>query len=142
MTTRRWLPVVLKARQAAEDHAAQRVAAAQRDEQQAIRHADTEDQRMQSMGELESTSAQAFVAASAAQRAAAATHAAAHHRIGFAERQVQMSIDELRAAARQRRSAQKLSERELEERQRSALTTAQRELDDLTVTTWGRDETA
>lgn len=142
MTTRRWLPVVLKARQAAEDHAAQRVAAAQLDEQQAILQAQAEDHRMQAMTELESTSAQAFVAASAAQRAAAATHAAAHHRIGFVERQLQMNIDELRAAARERRSAQKLSERELEEQQRTALTLAQRELDDLTVTRWGRDETA
>jgi hypothetical protein len=142
MSTRKWLPVVLKARQAAEDRAAQAVAAAQIAEQQAVAEAARESRRLDEMASLETGSAQVFLAAAAAQRAAAATHAAAFNRIGFAQRQVQVSIGDLQSAASNRRSAQKLIEREVEESGRVALSSAQRELDDLTVTRWGRNETA
>jgi flagellar biosynthesis chaperone FliJ len=142
MSERKWLPVVLKARQAVEDQAAQQVANAQLEQQRAIANAIAETARMDAMSDLDATSTAAFLATAAAQRAAAATHAAAHHRIDFVERQLQMSIDELKAAARDRRSAQKLVEREVAERQAAALVTAQRELDDLTVTRWGRNEPA
>jgi hypothetical protein len=142
MVERRWLPVVLKARQAQEDQAAQQVASAQLDQQAALHEAAAQTERLDNMADPEAMSAAAFLACAAASRAAAATHAAAHDRISYVERQLQLTIEDLQAAARERRSAQKLIERQVAERDAAALVAAQRELDDLTVSRWGRNEPA
>jgi len=85
----------------------------------------------------ERQSQQAFLAAAASLGAAAATHSAAMQRLGFADRDVAMSIEELREAARERRSAQKIAEREAEIRQANYLAATQRELDDVAIGRWG-----
>jgi hypothetical protein len=134
MSGRRWIPTMLKARQAAEDVAAQHAAVAQRASDLAEQDVLTETSRIESMQIAGSESAQAFLASTAARQAAAATHAASVHRAAFARTRHALKVDELTAASRGRRSVEKLAERELEEQRATALGRAQRELDDQTVT--------
>ncbi len=73
----------------------------------------------------------AFIAAASARQAAAATWASARRVHGVAEDQVTVSSTAAVSAARQRRSVEKLAERdEAAERLRTA-TAAQNELDDI-----------
>ncbi len=130
MTTRRWVPTMLRARQAAEDAAALEVAQAHRQLSQARTDALAQDERMDQLGTPDTASAQAFLAATAARHAAAATHAAAHHRAAFAENRVTTGVAALGAAAQARRTVEKLAEREAGENFKAMLATGVRDLDE------------
>jgi hypothetical protein len=139
MSARNWIPTVLRARQAQEDLIAQQVAVARRDARQAAdRHTEHQD-RVAGLVVPESQSVPAFHASLAAQQAAAATLAAAKNRMLFAESRVSSTMTELTAAARTRRSVEKLHERHLDERASTALGLAQRELDDVSISRHGAE---
>ncbi|UQX87954.1 hypothetical protein M6D93_16855 [Jatrophihabitans telluris] len=130
MTTRRWLPVMVRAREAAEDAAAQRLAQARREAASAITAERAESSRLDGMTALESSSVQGFLAHEAARTAAAATYSATLQRVGFAQERVGQQVTELSAAARARRTVEKLSERVAAEAKAEGLARAQREADD------------
>jgi 1-aminocyclopropane-1-carboxylate deaminase/D-cysteine desulfhydrase-like pyridoxal-dependent ACC family enzyme len=134
---------MLRARAATEDAAAQRLAVARRDEEAALQEVDRESERLDAMSVATSShDAPAFLAAAAAHSAAAATYAAAFHRSQFAAQRVVIGVQDLNLAAQQRRTVEKLAERIAEETQRTELSAAQRELDDVTITRFGRDAKA
>lgn len=142
MSTKRWLPTMLRARAATEDAAAQRLAGARRDHEVALSEAALENQRLDRLMAEDANGQRhdgpAFLAAAAARSAAAATHAAALHRSRFADRRVATGVEELNQAAQQRRTVEKLAERLAAEAHRTELQVAQRELDDVTITRFGR----
>jgi hypothetical protein len=139
MSTKRWIPTMLRARSAAEDAAAQRLATARRDRDTALDAARSEDERLERMSTIGDETSQAFLAAAATRGAAAATHAAATYRAQFAERRVLTGVQELNLAAQQRRTVEKLTERLATEVHSNELAIAQRELDDVAITRFGRD---
>jgi hypothetical protein len=138
MTNRRWLPTMLRARQAGEDAAALHVAQARRDlaEHEGIERA--QRARLAGLGVPASGSTRAFLVEVTRGDAAAATHLAAQHRVGVAERRLAARVEELNAAAQQRQSVQKLSERLDAEGRATELATSQRSLDDLTISRFTR----
>lgn len=134
MTNRRWLPVMVRARQAAEDAAAQQVAQDRRALADSLLVARRESQRLDNLTRPESQTAQAFLAGVAASNAAAATHSVAVQRAAFAGQRLNGSITTLTDAARRRRTVEKLTERITEAERVTELATSQRELDDITIT--------
>jgi flagellar biosynthesis chaperone FliJ len=130
--TRAWLPSLVRARQVQEDLARERVALARRHARRAELRAMSDDERVQGMADSgEPMSALAFVAASSARQAAAATLAAAIQSQARAEDQVTADQASLTVAAQNRLSAEKLAERDAAERRRAAATAMQQELDEI-----------
>jgi hypothetical protein len=134
----RWLPTVVRARQAAEDNAALQVAQARRE----LAHAETvevaEARRVAEFTMPDSADSRTFLAAATAGSAAAASSAAASHRVGFARQRVDATVHALTDAARRRQSVEKLSDRLETEADVRSLATAQRVMDDVTVSRFAR----
>jgi hypothetical protein len=128
---RAWLDGLLRARQAQEDVAKQHLASAERSARRAAARAVGESARVDSLRIADTEfSAAAFVAAAVALQAAAATHAAA---VGAAEQSraaVGQRREELTDAARARRTAEELHERERAELGARTQRVAQREMDE------------
>jgi hypothetical protein len=137
VTTRRWLPVMVRARQAREDSAARELATARREAERAVEAEHAHSLRVAAMNPVGAMGGRAFLAAAAVRHAAAATHAASRHRVVFADQRTQNSIVAVTAAARERRTMEKLAERQAAEEQAAELAAAQHDLDDLTVTRFG-----
>lgn len=135
--SRGWLPTVLRARQAQEDLVAQRVAVARRDAGLAAVQLAEHTERVAAMSRPASMSGAQFQAVVAGQQAAAATLAAAANRVRFAEARVVTGLTELTSAARARRTVEKLHERDEELRITTALSTAQREQDEVSISRHG-----
>jgi flagellar export protein FliJ len=133
MSGRDWIPTVLRARQAQEDLVAQGLAVARRDAGLAADQHAEQAARVAAMVLPESQTVPAFHASTAAQQAAAATLAAARNRVLFAESRVAGKLDELTAAARSRRTVEKLHERHQDEQASAASDIAQRELDEVSI---------
>lgn len=128
-----WVPTVLRARQAQEDVLAQGLAVARRDAGRAADQHAEQQARVDALAIPQSQSVPAFRATLAAQQAAVATLAAARNRVLFAESRVAGSMAELTAAARSRRTVEKLHERQLDEQASAAAGLAQRELDEVSI---------
>jgi hypothetical protein len=128
-----WVPTVLRARQAQEDMLAQGLAVARRDAGRAADQHAEQLARVDALAMPESQSVPAFHATLAAQQAAVATLAAARNRVLFADSRVAGSMAELTAAARSRRTVEKLHERQLDEQATTAAGLAQRELDEVSI---------
>lgn len=137
MKTRSWLTTVLRARQAQEDYAAQQLALARRDARRAAEQQAAENDRVTGMSHPDSGTQPAFQAAAAARQAAAATLAAATHRVMFAETRVVNGESGLTTAAKSRRTAEKLHERDLEASRIAIGQAAQRDLDEIAITRHG-----
>ena len=133
MTGRDWIPTVLRARQAQEDLVAQGLAMARRDASRAADQHAEQAARVAAMALPESQTTSAFHASLAAQQAAVATLAAARNRVLFAESRVTGKMAELTAAARSRRTVEKLHERLQDEQASAASDLAQRELDEVSI---------
>jgi flagellar export protein FliJ len=128
-----WIPTVLRARQAQEDVLAQGLAAARRDADQAAdRHAE-QSARVDAMAVPHSATVRAFHAALSEQQAAVASLTAARNRLLSAEHRVAGTMTDLTAAARARRTVEKLHERLLDEAADAASAVAQRELDEVSI---------
>jgi flagellar biosynthesis chaperone FliJ len=132
-----WIPTVLRARQAQEDVLAQGLAVARRDAGRAADQHAEQLARVDALAMPASQSVSAFRATLAAQQAAVATLAAARNRVLFAEGRVAGSMAELTAAARSRRTVEKLHERHLDEQATAASGLAQRELDEVSISRHG-----
>jgi flagellar export protein FliJ len=137
MSNRNWLPTVLRARQAQEDLVAQRVAVARRDAGLAAVQLTEHTARVAAMSRPASMSGAQFQAQVTGQQAAAATLAAAANRLQFAEARVVTGLTELTNAARARRTVEKLHERDEELRVTTALSNAQREQDEVSISRHG-----
>lgn len=130
--TAKWLTSLVRARQIQEDGAKRQLASAQRVAHSARARVRYDAERLDSLIAADAQeSASAFVAAAAALQAAAATHAAATRAADRAGSEVGTQRGVLGDAARARRGAEELHERQeaLERAQRAAL--AQRELDEV-----------
>ncbi|MDQ1732939.1 MAG: hypothetical protein QOK10_3098 [Pseudonocardiales bacterium] len=138
MTRRRWLPTMVRAQQAREDSAARRLAQARMDAAQAVEAAAAETARLTGMSAPGTGSRGAFLNQAATRDAAAATHAAAVHRVRFTHQRVGVGLSELSSAAQARRTVERLSERIAAETYAAELSNQQRELDDVTITRFGR----
>lgn len=137
----RWLPTLLRARQAREDAAAQQVAQNRREVAEAAESADALRARMDAMTQPASATAQSFLAAATVRAAAAGTHSVAVQRIGFAEQRLSGALNGLAEAARSRRTVEKLAERLAAERYAAELAAYQRELDELNTARFTRSAT-
>ena len=133
MTARRWLPTVLRARQAQEDLAAQQVAAARRDAELAAGQLAVQQRRVAGLAMPETGSVAEFHAEVAGQQAALASLAAASNRVQFADARLAGQLSELTEAAKSRRTVEKMQERIENSQARQALSVAQREQDDVTL---------
>ncbi len=132
--SRAWLKSLVRARQVQEDVARERLASAHRHARHAQLRALAEDDRIDELtatGHEEVSTTLAFVAAASARQAAAATWAAAHQTRAIADGQVEVRATAVTAAARQRRSAEKLAERDAADERSRAATAMQNELDDI-----------
>ena len=139
MTSRRWLPVMIRARKAAEDAAAQQVAHNRRAVADALLAARREAQRLDQLSIPDAQSAQAFLAGVAASNAAAATHSAALQRAAFSQQRLAGTVIELTDSARARRTVEKLAERIADTERAEELAADQRVLDELGVSRFNRD---
>jgi flagellar protein FliJ len=129
---RHWLSGLLRARQAQEDAAAQQLAAAERAARRAAARVRYDRDRLDSLRTADALyDAPVFVAAAVALQAAAATHAAAVQVAEHSARVVEERRDDLIDAARARRSAEELHERQLHEASAKARRIAQGELDEV-----------
>ncbi|HEV2885559.1 MAG TPA: flagellar FliJ family protein [Jatrophihabitans sp.] len=131
--THNWIPTVLRARQAQEDLLAQGLAVARRDAGRAADQHAEQVARVEAMVLPQSQSVPSFHATLAVQQAAAATLAAARNRVLFAESRVAGKMAELTAAARSRRTVEKLHERHQDEQALTASGIEQRELDEVSI---------
>lgn len=127
-----WLNSLLRARQAQEDVAKQHLASAQRASHRADAQARAERRRLETLRLDESSaySTSAFVAAAVALQAAAATHAAAVSAAEESQLAVAEQRDVLGDAARARRTAEELYERDRADASDRLRRAAQRELDE------------
>ena len=133
MSERDWIPTVLRARQAQEDLVAQGLAVARRDAGRAADQHAEQAARVAAMVLPECQTVPAFQASLAAHQAAAAALTAARNRMLFAESRVAGKMAELTAAARSRRTVEKLQERHQDEQASVASGIAQRELDEVSI---------
>jgi hypothetical protein len=133
MSPRRWLPTVLRARQAAEDLLAQQVAAARRDAERAAGQLAAQQSRLAELAMPESTTVAEFHAEVAGQQAAMASLTAASNRAQFADARLASQLSQLTEAAKSRRTVEKMQERIENSQARQALSVAQREQDDVTI---------
>lgn len=128
----RWLNSLVRARQLQEDAAKQNLASAQRSAHRAHERVRYNADRLDSLTAAGAEeSATAFVAAAVALQAAAATHSAAVGCATDADGVAAERLDDLGAAARARRSAEELNERELAAERQRAAHAAQRDLDEI-----------
>jgi len=130
---KRWLPTVLRARQAREDAAAQQVAAARRDAAQAADRLAEQLTRVAGLTLPESAPVAEFRAEIAGQQAALASLTAAGNRARFAESRLTGQLTELTEAAKSRRTVEKMHERIVDGELAEARAAAQREQDDVTI---------
>jgi flagellar FliJ protein len=142
MSTRNWLPTVLRARGAQEDMAARRVALARRDANLATAERDAQQARVAGLGRPATGNVAQFQAELAGQQQAAATLAASANRVMFAEGRVAAGLRELTDAATARRTVEKLHERDQEQQLRSAQDSAQREQDEVSISRHAADRRA
>ncbi|HZC72949.1 MAG TPA: hypothetical protein VE442_19790 [Jatrophihabitans sp.] len=127
-----WLSGLMRARQAQEDVAAQRLAAAERAARRAQAKVRYDRERLDGLRTGNAVyEAPAFVAAAVALQAAAATHAATMKLAGNAADVVQERRGELVDAARARRTAEELHERDAAEAANRAHRAAQHQLDEM-----------
>ncbi|WP_127783024.1 flagellar FliJ family protein [Rhodococcus sp. X156] len=133
MSGRRWLGTMIRARQAEEDVAVQNLADARRTATLAAQRLAREAGRVDALAQPDSESVRAFHASAAARQAAAATLSAARHRLLTAQDRVGCAETELTAAARARRTVEKMHERDAAASTRAALTAAQQELDEIGI---------
>jgi flagellar protein FliJ len=127
-----WLTGLVRARRVQEDVAKQHLAAAQHRSRRAQARVRYDADRLDSLTAAGAqASAPAFVAAAVALQAAAATHAAATRVAECAVTEVAGRRGELTAAARARRGAEELDERQAAAEQRRAAAAAQHELDEI-----------
>lgn len=132
MSGARWLTSLVRARQLQEDAARQRLATAERIKQRANARVRYDEERLESLRDVQAeSSAPVFVAAAVALQAAAATHAAAVHLAAAAEADETERRGELGDAARARRSAEELADRAAVAEQVRLSRAAQRELDEI-----------
>ena len=133
MSKHRWLPTVLRARQAQEDLAAQQVAAARRDVERAAGQLVAQQSRVAGLSLPATASVAEFQAEVAGQQAALASLAAAGNRVQFADARLAGQLNQLTEAAKSRRTVEKMQERIENTEARQALLVAQREQDDVTI---------
>jgi hypothetical protein len=130
--SRAWVATLLKARQAQEDVARQRLAQAHRHAVEARLHVLTENERLDTMlSHAEPEDVLAFVAAASARQSAAQTWAAAKHSRAMADDQVLARATAVTASAQSRRSVEKLAERDLAGSRTRAASAMQKELDEI-----------
>jgi len=127
-----WLASLVRARTAQEDLAKQKLAEAQRRARRAERRVKYNADRIESLIDAEAMdSAPAFVAAAVALQAAAATHAAAIAAAAQAVADIDTERVSLAHAARARKTAETLQERELRAERERAAAAEQREIDEI-----------
>ena len=134
----RWLPTLVRARQAHEDAVSQQVAQQRLDVAEATTAATALSERLDALEQPATAGISSFLAAAAFRDAAASTHSAAVQRIGFAEQRLATGMAFLAEAARSRRTVEKLAERIAAEQYANELAAYQRELDDLSITRHAR----
>lgn len=134
MSPRRWLPTVIRARQAQEDLLAQQVAAARRDLELAADQLIAQTERVAGLSLSASLSVAEFHGEIANQQANIASLAAATHRAQFADARLRTQLAGLTEAARSRRTVEKMHERLQDERAVAALAVSQREQDEVAIT--------
>jgi flagellar biosynthesis chaperone FliJ len=133
MSARRWLPVVLRARQAQEDLAAQQVAVARRDAELAADQLAEQAGRVAGLALPETSTVAEFHAEIAGQQAALASLTAAANRVQFADARLTGQLSQLTEAAKSRRTVEKMHERIQEDLAAKASSVAQREQDDVSI---------
>jgi flagellar biosynthesis chaperone FliJ len=130
--SKKWLVSLVRARQAQEDVAKQELATAQRLAHRAHGRVRYNADRIDSLRSAGAEgSASAFVAASVALQAAAATHSAAVQSAVEAVEGVATRRDELGDAARARRTAEELHAQEVAIQLARATAAAQRDMDEI-----------
>lgn len=138
----RWLPTLVRARQAREDAVSQQVAQQRLQLSEATAAAAVLRERLDALEQPETSGTRAFLAAAALRDAAASTHSAAVQRIGFAEQRLATGMAALAEAARSRRTVEKLGERIAAAQYANELAAYQRELDDLSIIRFARSKPA
>ncbi|SDI82113.1 hypothetical protein SAMN05444157_0314 [Frankineae bacterium MT45] len=131
MAAQRWVTTLLRARAANEDLAKQRLGAARRREQETAAHAAAERRRAATRAENVVQSTPAFLASIVARQAAAATAEQAHHTAERARVAANQSLDNLVEAARGRRTAEELLERQTLAAQAQQKLASERDLDEI-----------
>jgi hypothetical protein len=128
----KWLTSLVRARQIQEDGAKRQLATAERVARTARARVRYDADRLDSLVAADAQdSASAFVAAAVALQAAAATHSAATRAADRAGSEVVTQRDVLGDAARARRSAEELHERQVAVEHARLAAIAQRELDEV-----------
>jgi flagellar biosynthesis chaperone FliJ len=133
MSARRWLPTVLRARQAQEDLLVQQVAATRRDAELAAGQLAEQTRRVAGLALPETATVAEFHAEIAGQQAALASLAAATNRVQFADARLTGQLCQLTEAAKSRRTVEKMHERIQEDLVAQAHSAAQREQDDVSI---------
>lgn len=133
MSPRRWLPTVLRARQAQEDLLAQQVANARREADRAAGQLAEQQSRVAGLAMPETATVAEFHAEIAGQQAALASLAAARNRVQFADARLAGQLSELAEAAKSRRTVEKMQERIEDALALQAHSFAQREQDDVSI---------
>jgi hypothetical protein len=139
----KWIARLVRARELQEDRAKIDAAAAQRSSSRAAALARTHSARLDVLVHEDALGiASAFVAGAVALQAAAATHAACLRLAEQADSVSRVRQDDLRAAARERRSAEELAARQAEDERRRAEQALQRDLDEAAAAVHlrGRDQ--
>ncbi|SOD71334.1 hypothetical protein SAMN05892883_0870 [Jatrophihabitans sp. GAS493] len=131
MAAQRWVTTLLRARAANEDLAKQRLGAARRREQETAAHAASERRRASGRAENIAQSTPAFLASIVARQAAAATADQAHRTAERARVAANQSLDDLVEAARGRRTAEELLERQTAAALAHEKLAGERELDEI-----------
>jgi hypothetical protein len=133
VSPRRWLPTVLRARQAQEDLLAQQVAAARRDAELAAGQLAERERRVTGLAMPGNATVAEFHAKIADQQMALASLAAASNRVQFADARLAGQLSQLTEAAKSRRTVEKMHERIQDTLAAQAIQVAQREQDDVTI---------
>ncbi|MFL6160957.1 MAG: hypothetical protein ACJ74U_01895 [Jatrophihabitantaceae bacterium] len=133
MSPRRWLPTVLRARQAQEDLLVRQVAAARRDAELAAGQLVEQADRVAALSMPPTATVAEFQAEIVGQQAAIASLAAASNRVQFADARLAGQLGQLTEAAKSRRSVEKMHERIQQDLVTQALSIAQREQDDVSI---------
>lgn len=133
MSPRRWLPTVLRARQAQEDLLAQQVANARREAERAAGQLAEQQSRVAGLTLPDTATVAEFHAEIAGQQAALASLAAASNRVQFADARLAGQLSQLAEAAKARRTVEKMQERIEDTLALQARWVAQREQDDVTI---------
>ncbi len=133
MSAPRWLPVMIRARQAREDLRAQQAAQARRELADASAALAGQQARVGELAPPGQATVGEFQAAAARQQNLAAGLAAAAHRVEFASGRLSASLAELGSAARARRTVERLQERIQAADTAAELAALQREQDDTSL---------